>query len=148
MELNMPEEIKGKVGKKMSKNTIMLIIICGLVLIAAVLFFLLGAGSGASSSSNLKNSSQQVAQAAEDKKVLDQLKKIMLLPDNITPTMAIITDADILKKQQPDFFANAKNGQRLIVYPDTAIIFDPQTNIIIKAGGIQIVAPPAAAPTK
>lgn len=72
---------------------------------------------------------------------MDQLKKIILLPDNIDPTMAIVTDVTILQKQQPGFFANAKNGERLIVYPDLAIVFDAEANKIIKTGGLQVVAP-------
>lgn len=81
---------------------------------------------------------QTIKQSEEDQRVLEQLKKILLLPDNFTPSMAIITDAENLKKSQPGFFGNAKNGQRLIVYQDTAIIFDAEANKIIKIGGIQI----------
>ncbi len=122
-------------GNNNGKNITIIVV---LLVFAAVLYFSVSADPNTALQANLNNPTQQ---AAEDKKVLDQLKKIMLLPDNITPTMAIITDVDVLKKQQPAFFANAKNGERLIIYPDTAIIFDPETNIIIKAGGIQIVAP-------
>ncbi|MFA5187827.1 MAG: hypothetical protein WC460_00510 [Patescibacteria group bacterium] len=76
--------------------------------------------------------------SAEDKAILAQLKKIMVLPDDVTPTMAVITDIDALKKQQPTFFANAKNDDRLIIYPEQAIIFDAAANKIIKVGPVQI----------
>jgi hypothetical protein len=73
---------------------------------------------------------------ADDAQVLARLKTIILLPDTV-PTMAIITNADILKSQQPGFFANAKNGDRLIIYPDLAIIYDYSANKIIKIGPVQ-----------
>lgn len=48
--------------------------------------------------------------------------------------MAIVTDIDKLKEDQP-FFANAtKNGDRLIIYPDMAIIYDAKANKIVKVG--------------
>ena len=73
----------------------------------------------------------------EDQKILTQLKKIIFLPgDNVVPTMAVITDVETLKKQQPSFFANAKNGDHVVIYPDTAIIFDANANKIIKVGPV------------
>ena len=133
---------------KIPKSSIKIIVIIGvMLLLGAGLYLSLIYTVNNSPGSDQKNlSSQQLA--AEDKKILDQLKKIILLPDNVTPTMAIITDVDVLKKQQPGFFANAKTGERLIVYPDMALIFDPEANKIIKAGGIQFVQPQATpAPT-
>lgn len=80
---------------------------------------------------------KQAALSAEDKKIIEQLDKIMLLPQDVTPTMAVITDIDKLKKEQPGFFGDAKNGDRLIIYPTQAIIFDAQANKIIKVGPVQ-----------
>lgn len=80
---------------------------------------------------------QQQQLSAEDKVVLEQLKKIILLPEDVTPTMAVVTDIEALKKAQPGFFTNAKNGDRLIIYPDKAIIFDANANKIIQVGPVQ-----------
>ena len=54
--------------------------------------------------------------------------------------MAVVTDAETLKKQQPEFFANVKNGYRLIIYPDLAILYDYNANKIIKVGPVQNVS--------
>ena len=86
-------------------------------------------------------SASQNQNLTEDQIVLAQLKKIILLPDDITPTMAVVTNADILKKQQPGFFADVKNGDRLILYPDLAIIYDFVANKIIKVGPVQNAPP-------
>lgn len=75
--------------------------------------------------------------SADDQKILSELGEIMLLPKDITPTMAVVTDAEALKKIQPDFFANAKNGDRLIFYPDQTILFDADVVKIIKVGVVE-----------
>ncbi len=82
--------------------------------------------------------------SVEDAKVLAQLKKIIDLPEDVTPTMAVVTDADALKKTQPNFFAKAKNGERLIIYPTIAILYDYQANKIIMVGPVQFNAQPIA----
>lgn len=81
---------------------------------------------------------QQEQQQNQDVLVLESLKKIMLLPDDIEPTMAVINDVEALKAQQPNFFANAKNGDRIIVYPTLAIIYDYEANKIIHVGPVNI----------
>ncbi len=84
-----------------------------------------------------------------DQKILDQLKTIILLPDDVIPTMAIITDINVLKSNQPVFFAKAKNGDRVIIYPDLAIIYDYETNKIINIGPVQTLeAKPTATTSK
>jgi hypothetical protein len=80
---------------------------------------------------------KQTALSKEDAAILIQLKKIILLPEDVNPTMADITDIEALKKTQPGFFGTASNGQKLIIYPDQAIIFDAKVNKIIKVGPVQ-----------
>jgi hypothetical protein len=59
--------------------------------------------------------------------------------------MAVVTDAEALKKQQPVFFSNVKNGDHVIIYPDMALIYDYQNNKIMKVGPVQIATPAASA---
>jgi len=80
---------------------------------------------------------QQQKLSAEDQKILNQLKQLIELPTDITPTMAVVSDSEKLKEMQPTFFANAKKDDRLIIYPDMAILFDPAANKIIKVGPVQ-----------
>ncbi len=85
----------------------------------------------------------------QDQEVLKHLKSIFLLPEDVTPTMAVITDVSIVQKKDPQFFANAKNGDRLILYPNLAIIYDDKANKIIHIGPLQVTrsAPAAATST-
>ncbi len=79
--------------------------------------------------------------SANDQKILSELGEIMLLPKDITPTMAVVTDVLALRKIQPDFFANAKNGDRMIFYPDQTILFDADAGKIIKVGVVEKTKP-------
>ena len=79
---------------------------------------------------------QQQALSSEDRKIIQRLEKIINLPHDAKPTMAVITDADKLRQQQPGFFADAQNGNHLIVYPDRAIIYDYAENKIINVGPV------------
>jgi len=103
---------------------------------------------GVSNSQQLTSTQQATQQqmTEEDKKILESLKKIILLPQDIEPTMALITDVEILKKNQPGFFDNAGNGQRLILYPNVAIIYDYEANKIIQVGPVHPV--PTSNPSK
>jgi len=138
MEIKILKPREKAVGKKKRRA---LKIILSLLLIIFVAFGIYAALENAGYIRALQLAFQiqkQTALSAEDKQVLSQLKKIILLPEDITPTMAVITDIEFLKKQQPGFFTNAKNNDRLIIYPDQAIIFDAAANKIIKVGPVQI----------
>lgn len=71
-----------------------------------------------------------------DREILNRLNKLILLPENTQPNIAEILDIEALKEQQPNFFANAKNGDRIIIYPEMAIIFSVTENKIIKIGPV------------
>jgi len=137
-------KLKDKFGKKKMPK-VLKIILC-VLFIAFVAFGIYAALSNAGYIKAFKTVWQLQNQQQQDQKVLTQLKKIMFLADDVTPTMAVITDIDALKKQQPGFFANAKNGDRLIIYPEQAIIFDAAANKIIKVGPVQLTQTPAAQP--
>ena len=81
---------------------------------------------------------EQQEQQVQDKEVLERLSTIILLPKDITPTMAVINDIENLKIQQPAFFTDAKNGDRVIIYPTMAIVYDYKENKIIHVGPVQV----------
>lgn len=69
----------------------------------------------------------------EIKSLTASVGKFMELPAEEQPTLATVTDQAKLKGQ--DFFANAQNGDKLLVYPKAkkAILFRPSTGKIIEA---------------
>lgn len=64
--------------------------------------------------------------------------KLMILPRGETPSLAMVTNAATLAAQQK-FFANAQNGDDLLVYSKAAeaILYSPSRNIIVNVGPIQ-----------
>ena len=126
-------------GKKCcpKRLKIVLWVIFGLIVLSAISCFVLQQTGYVVVLKMAYQIKQQQQLSVEDKVVLEQLKKIILLPEDITPTMAVISDAEALKKAQPGFFTNAKNGDRLIIYPDKAIILDAKANKIIQVGPVQ-----------
>lgn len=82
---------------------------------------------------------------AEAKAIIDKVKKHIEIPSDVEPTVATIVDVEALKSRN-DFYKNAKNGDHLIVTPTRAILYDPDTDMILDVVPVQLQSPaPAAA---
>ncbi|MCX6743365.1 MAG: hypothetical protein NT116_03980 [Candidatus Parcubacteria bacterium] len=134
-----PEKLKEKIGrKKMPKLLKVIVIVIVIVALGAGIYYALDQMGYIKAMKLALQYQKQTALNKEDAAVLAQLKKIMVLSDDINPTMANIADVEALKKSQPGFFANAENGQKLIIYSDHAINFDPKSGKIVKVGPVQL----------
>lgn len=89
---------------------------------------------------SLKNSliSGKTASAAEVKELVEKVGRLMELPKGETPTVATVTDPTQLTSQP--FFANAKIGDKVLVYLNArrGILYRPDTNKIINVSPINI----------
>ncbi len=74
--------------------------------------------------------------AKEVKDIANKVSKLMILPQNETPTLATVSDPEKLKNQP--FFANAKTGFKVLVYAQAqkAILYDPYENKIVEVAPI------------
>lgn len=74
----------------------------------------------------------------ESEVLLAQIGKLIEIPKDETPTIATIQDKEKLKDQP--FFANAQNGDKIVIYTKAkkAIVFRPKDNKIINVGPIAI----------
>lgn len=83
--------------------------------------------------------SQQEAIAKEREEVLAQVGKLMILPEDEEPTIATVTDAEVLSQYQP-FFRKASDGDKVIIYVQSgkSIIYSPEKNIIVNVGTISV----------
>jgi hypothetical protein len=74
-------------------------------------------------------------QTKQTQELVDKIGRLMVLPSGV-PTVATVTDIQKLKNQA--FFANAQNGDKVLIYPQVrkAILFDPQQDKIIEVGPI------------
>ena len=68
--------------------------------------------------------------------VLERVNKLIDLPQDETPTVATVLDKDKLKDQE--FFKNAQNGDKLIVYMKAkkAVLYRSSTNKIIEVAPV------------
>lgn len=87
--------------------------------------------------SNPEASQQAIAKEREE--ILAKVGKLMVLPTDEEPTIASVTDAEVLSQYQP-FFRNASNGDKVILYVKSgkSIIYSPDKNIIVNVGTISV----------
>jgi len=83
-------------------------------------------------------SNPQAAATAALQETLTRVGKLMVLPNDETPTLATVTDAEKLKTQA--FFAKAGNGDKVLIYTKNrlAILYDPESNKILAVGTVNI----------
>jgi len=79
----------------------------------------------------LKNNPNTAVQE-ETETLVNQAGKVFELPTGEDPTVATVQDKEKLKDQQ--FFNNAENGDRVLVYINAkkAILYRPSTNKVIE----------------
>jgi hypothetical protein len=82
----------------------------------------------------------QAAAQQEARQLVAAVGKIMLLPTDEDPTVATVTDRERLQNQS--FFANAANGDKVLIYLKTkkAILYRPSSNKIIDVAPINLNA--------
>lgn len=86
---------------------------------------------------NLKSNTDLLA-LKEKNDLLEHLNKIAELPQNEEPTIATVTDAFRLRGQK--FFAQAENGDKVIIYTKAqrAILYRPATGKIVENAPVNI----------
>lgn len=116
--------------KKYSKLVVILVV---LVLVGAAGYFYL---QYQKTNSLLQNPNQ--ASQEETKNLINQVGKLIQLPTNESPTIATVSDISKLSDQQ--FFKNAVNGDKVLIYSQAqkAILYRPSINKIIEVAPVNI----------
>lgn len=78
---------------------------------------------------------QQELNKKEVDKVVEAVGKLIILPTDQQPTVATIQDVVALAKEQP-FFNGAENGDKLLFYPDKAIIYSVKNDKLVNVGPV------------
>lgn len=79
----------------------------------------------------------QIQQQTNTKeRILSRLSAILLLPDEVNPKIATISNIEDLKSENPEFYKNAINGDTLVLYSELAIIYRDGSNKIINIAPI------------
>ena len=77
-------------------------------------------------------------QRQETQSLVEEVGKLIELPDGEEPTIAEVSDKDRLSSQQ--FFAKAENGDKVLIYTKAkkAFLYRPTTKKIIEVGPVSI----------
>jgi hypothetical protein len=100
----------------------------------------------------LKSTNPTAAAQRDAEATITAVGKLMVLPSDEVPTVALVSDISKLKDQQ--FFMSAKNGDDVLIYTQAkeAILYRPSINKIINVAPVNIgnstitPTPTAAAP--
>jgi len=84
----------------------------------------------------------QEAVQAEIDMLIAEVGKLIALPQDERPTIATVTEVDKIKDQP--FFANAQNGDKVLIYTNAkkAILYRPSEKKIIEVGAVNIQQEP------
>lgn len=81
---------------------------------------------------------QATLQSQENKRLIEEIGKLIQLPEGEEPQIATVTDIEKLKDQA--FFQKAKNGDKVLIYTSAkkAILYDPDTKKIVDTAPLNI----------
>lgn len=130
---------------RLNKKTLMLICVAGfllLVVAAAPGYYFYTEYSKAQL--QLKNPTKAAQMELEE--TIKKVSKHILLP-NEAPTMATVSDVSKLKEQV--FFANAKNGDKVLIFSQSkkAVLYRPENDILVEVSALEVAEKKAAVPT-
>jgi predicted negative regulator of RcsB-dependent stress response len=124
---------KMKVNFKSKKTWIVILVVLAIVGLGYFAYSYMEAKKEVERLSNPQEAAKQQIQ-----ELVEMVSKIVELPANETPTVATVNDASKLSSQA--FFANAQNGDKVLIYPQAkkAILYRPSTNKVINVAPINI----------
>lgn len=81
---------------------------------------------------------QQAAQESEKTQVsvapetlIDKVKKHLIITETDVPYIATISNIDLVREKNPDFYVEAQNGDKVIVWKSRAVIFSESRDRIV-----------------
>jgi hypothetical protein len=110
-----------------------------LIIIGVVAWLAYGYITTKNQLTSLKGSGATAAQTPTQQ-LINKISQLVALPPGENPTIATVNDASKLKSQQ--FFANAKDGDKLLIYSKSgmAVLYRPSTNRVIEYSKVNLSA--------
>jgi len=116
------------------------LLVLGLItlLLAGITIFLLLKNREAQEEIETLKSPERFAQEQleQNRQVIDSLKIHLLLPEDEDPVLYTITDIEHAQASYGEFFENAQNGDKLILYENQAIVYRFEDERIINMGPV------------
>lgn len=108
-----------------------------LVACGSAVFFYRGYAEAKQQVRDLKQNPQIIAQETA-KDLVARVSELIVLPTDETPTVATVSDLEKLKGQQ--FFANAKVGDKVLIYTKAkkAVLYDPDAHKIVEVAPLNL----------
>lgn len=108
----------------------------GLVALVSMLVLLIGALGATYYFYQKANATAPKDPMKDLQQTIAMVGKHLVLPTDETPTMATVSDPEKLKDQA--FFANAKKGDKVLIYANAqkAILYDPSSDRIVEVAPI------------
>lgn len=123
------EKLTAKPVKKSKSGGGLVFVMVLLIVIIAMAFF-------AKSGMFQGEEDQDVqVQAAEMERVLRSVRKHILLPEGQEPAVLTVEDPEKLAREQA-FFIGASQGDKLIIYPNKAILYNPSEDVLVNVGPV------------
>ncbi len=110
------------------------------ILVGASAYLILNQSAAIENSAISSSASDSVAVnkiPSSPDEVLAALGRLIILSD-AKPSFAIVDEAALAIKATEPFFKDAALGDRILIYPDRAIIYRPSHNIIVNVGPISL----------
>jgi uncharacterized protein YneF (UPF0154 family) len=127
------QSFKKRTLKYVKKNKMALI-----ALVIVLLVGFLAAGYINARNEVKRLSDPQKATQDQTQDLVSKVGKLIELPSGEAPTIATVKDVNKLKSQE--FFARAKDGDKVLIYPksDRAVIYRPSTDKVIEYSKVNL----------
>jgi hypothetical protein len=123
----------------MKRLKILLGVIIGIIMLIAISWWGIGwymDVTGRMSALEKENAALQAKPNLQtDADVIARVSSLLVLPQGV-PKVVPVADVETLKKTQP-FFANAQNGDKLLVYPTKVILYSPLLDKIVEVAVVK-----------
>lgn len=80
------------------------------------------------------NPTQVLNEQSQD--LRQELANLILIDEQVDPTIATVIDIEALKAENPEFYKNGRDGQIIFIYPTRVILYDKDEKKIINVAPI------------
>lgn len=83
------------------------------------------------SNDKVNTASPEASAESDVQQVVNRVAKHIKIKSGEVPTVATVQDADVLRQNNPAFYQYAKNGDRLLIWSDKAVLYSSSEDILL-----------------
>ncbi|MFZ6015374.1 MAG: LytR C-terminal domain-containing protein [Patescibacteria group bacterium] len=126
--------------KQATKPFFLLAVIAIVLIAAAVLMFTNGLKKKEPAPDQTQIKEEQmkdVLNANDISQLIKRISELIEIKKDEEPTVATVQDADLLRSGNPEFYKNAENGDRLLVWSDKAVLYSVSKDKLLSVMQLQ-----------